>query len=283
PEHPLLDALATAETALDTVAAGSLWSLADNALEHLLAGAHRLVAKATAARLAVVREVDGRDLPTRVGSTSPAAFLRHRLNVRHADGTRLTRLAADLDGPYQATGHALAAGEICADRAEAVVRTLRALPKDLPAEVRSQAEQFLLDHATTTDPAELAALGKALRAQLTDDEPPDDQDPADRRRLTLTDTDHGTVELRGELDTETAGLLRNALDPLTKPVPAPDGTRDPRIEPQRTDVQADAPPGPAVARFPQDVDLYGRTGQRRVRALRQLHDGASCHQSANTP
>lgn len=69
-------------------------------------------------------------------------------------------------------------------------------------------------------------------------------DPADVRRLTLTDTARGTTLLSGELDAEGAALLRTALDGLAAPRPAVDGTLDSR--------------SPARRRADALIDLVGR-------------------------
>ncbi|WP_255649364.1 HNH endonuclease signature motif containing protein [Frankia sp. ArI3] len=53
-------------------------------------------------------------------------------------------------------------------------------------------------------------------------------DPADIRRLTLTDTPAGTTLINGELDAEGAALLRTALDSLAAPQPTNDTTPDRR-------------------------------------------------------
>ncbi|WP_261576303.1 13E12 repeat family protein, partial [Frankia gtarii] len=58
-------------------------------------------------------------------------------------------------------------------------------------------------------------------------------DPADIRRLTLTDTPTGTTVISGELDAEGAALLRTALDSLAAPHPATDGTPDRRSPARR--------------------------------------------------
>ncbi|WP_256789238.1 HNH endonuclease signature motif containing protein [Frankia sp. AvcI1] len=58
-------------------------------------------------------------------------------------------------------------------------------------------------------------------------------DPADIRRLTLTDTPAGTTLLSGELDAEGAAMLRTALDSLAAPHPAVDGTSDSRSPARR--------------------------------------------------
>jgi hypothetical protein len=231
-EHHLLGELSAVEAALGRLGEDAWWALPDGGLEQALTTGHRLLATANALVLKLIREVDGRDLPTRSGATSTAAYLRGRLNLSLPAAGRTTRLAAALDSEFTLTGQALAAGTVNLEQADAVVKAVQNLPKTVPADVPARAEQFLLGHAETLDAQALAALGRALKDKYTD---PDDDpgDPADRRRLRLTDTPHDTVELRGELDHETAGLLRSALDPLSRPVPGPDGALDPRTADQR--------------------------------------------------
>lgn len=58
-------------------------------------------------------------------------------------------------------------------------------------------------------------------------------DPQAVRSLTFSDTAQGTTMIQGELDAESAALLRTALDTLSAPLPAQDGTRDSRSPTRR--------------------------------------------------
>ncbi|WP_235488962.1 HNH endonuclease signature motif containing protein, partial [Frankia sp. AvcI1] len=70
------------------------------------------------------------------------------------------------------------------------------------------------------------------------------EDPAGRRGLWLSELPDGMTRISGELEAEAAALLRTALDSLSAPRPAFDGTLDPR--------------NPARRRADALVDLLGR-------------------------
>ncbi|MCM3887621.1 HNH endonuclease signature motif containing protein [Frankia sp. R82] len=59
------------------------------------------------------------------------------------------------------------------------------------------------------------------------------RDPRAARSLTFSDTSNGTTVIHGELDAESAALLRTALDALSAPAPAQNGERDPRSPARR--------------------------------------------------
>jgi hypothetical protein len=54
-----------------------------------------------------------------------------------------------------------------------------------------------------------------------------------RRELRMVDLGDGLTRLSGQLDTESAAVLRSALNPLAAPNPDVDGTADPRTAAQR--------------------------------------------------
>ena len=83
--------------------------------------------------------------------------------------------------------------------------------------------QYAATHlATWLDPDRGERLGKEERAQAT------------RREFRLRPNPDGSSRPEGYLDKEATALLAAALDPLAKPRPAADGTRDPRSAAQRT-------------------------------------------------
>jgi hypothetical protein len=59
------------------------------------------------------------------------------------------------------------------------------------------------------------------------------EDPARRRKLSISELSDGMTRISGELDPEAAALLRTALDPLAAPRPAVDGALDPRSPARR--------------------------------------------------
>jgi Domain of unknown function (DUF222) len=199
-----------------------LWSLSDEELLVVLAAGERAVAKVAAARLALVREADGRDLASRSGAASTAALLRWRLRLTPTEAKARVDLAAALDGPLAATRAALAAGDISVEHAQVIRRTMRALPADLPSATVRDAEATLVGDAANFDAKELALLGTHLRNVINPRELADrERRAAKARELRIIDQGDGTHRITGILDNEAAATLRSALDPLAAPRSSP--------------------------------------------------------------
>ncbi|MGI8528852.1 MAG: DUF222 domain-containing protein [Geodermatophilaceae bacterium] len=131
------------------------------------------------------------------------------------------------------TGQALAAGRVTLGQAGVVVRAVQALPADLDPGITARAEADLIGRAAQFDAEQLARLGEhilqvvapqigeAIEARRLAEQ---EARAAGRREFTITADGHGLEWLRGRLDTESAAILKAALDPLSAPRPnAADG------------------------------------------------------------
>ncbi|MGH3713982.1 MAG: DUF222 domain-containing protein, partial [Micromonosporaceae bacterium] len=95
-------------------------------------------------------------------------------------------------------------------------------------ELRELAQAQLLEWAELFDPVELTKLGRRIEAHVAPGlaEGREAARLAElekrawrRRELRFTPDGHGTVHVRGRLDTESAAIVQRALDPLAKPRP----------------------------------------------------------------
>ncbi|MGI5525018.1 DUF222 domain-containing protein [Micromonospora sp. CA-259024] len=133
---------------------------------------------------------------------------------------------------------ALLSGAITVEQGRVVAETIAALPVGAGPEVADKATQLLVAWADRFDPAILSRLGERVLTHVA----PDLADQAElaalerateraeaRRHVTLSEQRNGQVRLSGSLDTETASLLREAIDPLC----APAGEHDDRSPGQR--------------------------------------------------
>ncbi|MDT3438189.1 DUF222 domain-containing protein [Pseudofrankia sp. BMG5.37] len=231
---------------LEELGGANLWALSEAEALELLDRVERARRLLAALLLAVVRDLNGRDLRGMFGEEdlpSTADLLRWHLKSRPADARRTVTLARDLDGPYRRTGQALAAADISHEQATVIAGALNSLPGDTPTEQRDWAESFLLDQAQHLDAGDLAQLGKTIRGRLQDQlhppgsDPTDDGDQARRRELHLTDQPDGTTRIHGTLDAEGAAALRAALEPLSRPRPLGENPEDHRTVAQ---LRADA-------------------------------------------
>ena len=251
--HPVVTAVEVISAALDQTVDADVWALSDDDISAVLAELEALAARQAELSLRVVREADARDLGRRMGAPSTAAWLRHRLRLRPGEARTRVTLANRLD-PHAdaladwaanvssrsaswsmpATAAALTRGACSVEHASVVAKIMAALPESLSAEQLQVAEEQLAGWATEFDPGEVANLGRSL-IHLLDADSLDDREQGayERRSLALTDRGDGSTRVSGQLDNESAAILRAALDPLAAPAPAADGEKDPRTSGQR--------------------------------------------------
>jgi hypothetical protein len=224
------------------VAAAPVYPLTDVELLALVAGLEAAERMLVAAKLAAVREVDGRGLAVARGASCTAVWLREALGVSIPAARRLQGLAADLDG-LAVVREALAGGAISVEQARAVADSVHELPGQVGPDLVGKAAVALVDAAAEFDPVQLRRLGARILAHVA----PQIADEVDRRRLerderaavagrgfTLACDGHGGLRLSGRLDAEAAAVVTAALDPLCPPGGlAPAGIPDPRSPAQR--------------------------------------------------
>ncbi|NYH44703.1 hypothetical protein HNR22_004430 [Micromonospora jinlongensis] len=234
----MVEELAQADDAVAACVDDATWALADDELVAALDAAHRLEQRLAAVTLALVREIDGRGTARAQGASSTAVWLRERLRLTVPAARRLVDLAAALDTGNPGIRQALADGRITLDQARVIADTVTTVHTSAGAQVADKAVGVLTDWAGQFDPTLLRKLG----TRILDHVAPDIADAAaqaaleaDARRatrdrhVTISALADGRLRLTGILDSETAGLLRAAIDPLT----APSGPDDQRCAGQR--------------------------------------------------
>ncbi|MEU7585628.1 DUF222 domain-containing protein [Micromonospora sp. NPDC049230] len=231
----MVEALALADEAVSTCVDDATWALAEDELVAALDATHRLEQRLAAVKLALVREIDSRGTARAQGASSTAVWLRERLHLTISAARRLVDLAAALDTGNPEVRAALANGDITVDQARVIADTVATVHAAAGAEAADKAVGVLTDWANQFDPTLLRKLG----TRILDHVAPDIADAAAQaaleaearrasrdRHLTLTELSDGRLRLTGILDTETAGLLRTTIDPLTAPG-GPDDQRSP--------------------------------------------------------
>ncbi|MET8234201.1 DUF222 domain-containing protein [Micromonospora sp. NPDC005298] len=229
------EALAQAEEAIAACADAPTWAAAEPDLIAALDAAHRIEQRLAAAKLAVIRELDGRGTPIAQGATSTAVWLRERLRLTVPAARRLVDLAAALDTGNPGVRQALADADITVDQARVIADTVATVQGVAGTQAADKAVGVLVDWAGRFDPNLLRTLG----TRILDHVAPDIADAAAKaalaaearratrdRHLTLSEQTDGRLRLSGTLDTEAAALLRAAIDPLTAPS-SPDDERSP--------------------------------------------------------
>ncbi len=229
PRHRWVVLLERMGARLGEESAAPVWSMRPDEMAEVLGAVHTVKAQLDALSLAVVREADRQDVAKTVGGANTAAWLSGTLRLRPEEAGRAVKLARDLDTVLPSTREALAAGEISAEHAEVIARSVRKLPAEAGLEKRAEAEQLLVGDARIFDPKDLAGLGREILKRV-------DPDHADRilarqfaaeeasaereREIVLYDDPYSiSTFLRGKLDPVTNEMFRVALEPLSKPRP----------------------------------------------------------------
>ncbi|MET7947197.1 DUF222 domain-containing protein [Micromonospora sp. NPDC005324] len=231
----MVEELALADDAVAACVDAAAWALPEHDLIAALDAAHRLEQRLAAVTLTLVREIDGRGTARTQGASSTAVWLRERLRLTVPAARRLIDLATALDTGNPGIRQALADGAISLDQARVIADTVDTVSTSADAETADKAVGVLVGWAAQFDPTLLRKLG----TRILDHVAPDLADAAAQaaldaearratrdRHLTLSTLTDGRLRLTGTLDTETAGLLRAAIDPLTAPS-GPDDSRSP--------------------------------------------------------
>ncbi|MDG4782957.1 DUF222 domain-containing protein [Micromonospora sp. WMMD961] len=234
----MVEGLAQAEDAVAACADSAPWALAEPHLIAALDAVHRLDQRLAAVKLALVRELDGRGTATAQGASSTAVWLRERLRLTVPAARRLVDLATTIDTGNPGVRQALADATITLDQARVIAETVDTVQTTAGADAADKAVGVLVDWAGQFDPT----LLRKLSTRILDHVAPEVADAAAKaaleaqarraardRHLTLSTMSDGRLRLTGTLDTETGGLLRAAIDPLT----APSGPGDRRSPGQR--------------------------------------------------
>ncbi|MGC4768105.1 DUF222 domain-containing protein [Micromonospora sp. DT44] len=234
----MLRALAQAGDGVDACADTAPWALSDDELLAALDASHALAQRLATIQLALVRELDGRGLAVAQGASSTAVWLRERLRLSGRSARQLVQLAATIDAAPPTVRAALLDGSLTVEQGKVVAETIADLPVEAGPEVAEKATELLIAWADRFDPTTLSRLGERVLAHVA----PDLADEAElaaldraaeraeaRRHVTLSEPKDGQVRLTGNLDIETASLLREAVDPLC----APAGEHDDRSPGQR--------------------------------------------------
>ncbi|MET8257820.1 DUF222 domain-containing protein [Micromonospora sp. NPDC005205] len=231
----MLEELAQADDAVAACVDAPAWALPEHELIAALDAAHRLQHRLAAVTLTLIREVDGRSTPRAQGASCTAVWLRERLRLTVPAARRLIDLAIALDTGNPGIRQALADGHLSLDQARVITDTAATVQATAGMQAADKAVSLLTDWASQFDPTHLRKLG----TRILDHVAPDIADAAAQaaldtearratrdRHLTLSEQTDGRLRLTGTLDTETAGLFRAAIDPLTAPS-GPDDTRSP--------------------------------------------------------
>ena len=204
-----------------------------------------LTRRAGAAQLRLIADVDQRHLAVEHGYPHTAALLHDAWNVAPALAKRRVALARDLAPGRALSGEVLPAvfaqtaaahdtGTISAEHAQVIITAIDTLPSALAAIHDTAIEARLVTDAALLDPPRLAKLARRVTDHLDPDGVLHDEAHRDRTRdLSIHQRRDGSARITGELTAPCAEKLLTVLDTLARPLPAQDGTLDPRTATQR--------------------------------------------------
>ncbi len=235
--NPVLDAYADfvlAQAALRAAVDEHLHEVEDSELIRLLRAHDRAEARDASVGLDLIWEATARDLPHRVGASSPSAWLSGLLTMHPSTAAEWVRTALAMERHCPATYDLLAAGDISFERAAAVTAVVTDLPKGATENQIAKAEKYLLERAPTSNSLALRKLHKRVEDHVD----PDglltrERTAAHKRGLSIRDNHDGTQTVRWTDRDERIAKFKAALNPLAAPQPAHDGTKDPRTPDQR--------------------------------------------------
>ncbi|MGN6300056.1 MAG: DUF222 domain-containing protein [Angustibacter sp.] len=248
-----LDAvLSDLDDALDRLSDLPLWQLPDPALKTVAAALDRARRRTDGQTIRLLGEVDGRGIPGMDGTKTAGNWLLSvvpDLKPGQAGtlGKRAEKLYRSTLSPELApTRAAVEAGSLRAHQEHLIVATVEQItppnlpadhPDAVPAEVIQQAQNLLIEYAPALSPRDFDRLVTELRHTLdplADDRLAKDEKAQQRRRNFVMVTDaSGMTFVEGLLTKECGAALKTALDAWSAPMPAADGTLDPRSPGQR--------------------------------------------------
>ena len=223
--HPVTRALAGARDQLHAVAEVPIWSMDAAETTAAIHELNALAAQVAELQARVLHHADRTDVATNTGATSTANWYAHQTQTTRPAAHRKMRLSKALE-KHDLTRQALAEGRIHTEQAEAILNALADLPDNLDPELLTQAEQHLLEQATSFDAKALKQLGRRIlevacpeaadahEAMLLDRE---ERDAQAATRLVMYQDGHGKVHGRFTLDTLTGAMLKKHLFALAAP------------------------------------------------------------------
>jgi Domain of unknown function (DUF222) len=164
---PLLRAVDRIGLLLDEVAELNPMYLTTGQKEELLVALERQTRRLTA--LSVKTLAAAGDVADRHGTRHAAAWLAHETRQDPDAGRRAHRLAEGLDQRWPILGQAYAAGAVSTAQVRVIGRALDDLPADLDPDLRTRAEEHLVEQAAHFCPRDLKVLGRRVLEVLAPD------------------------------------------------------------------------------------------------------------------
>ncbi|WP_373566593.1 DUF222 domain-containing protein [Brevibacterium sp. 91QC2O2] len=154
------------------------------------------------------------------------ATARRRVRFARAIGAGRSLTGARLEPAYPHVALALADGGVSVDQAQAVIREIEKIPRQVRHVHHATAERLLVDTVPSVDVDQIRVLGTRIRAYLDPDGRFAEVPPlVDEYHVTVTPRRNGAWNLTGLLDPVTGGKLHGLLTNRQEPgAPVEDAT-----------------------------------------------------------
>lgn len=231
--------------AVDALFAVELVALSEADELELSRGVEREVRRLAGFDHQLVADLDTRNVAFGLGCKNTATLLtmlhridpgaaRHRVVAARNCAQRVGISGEILPPIFPAVAAAVVDGSIGPAQARIISDTVEALPADVQAEHGDRIERSLVADAQRFEPRLLRLIGRRYVDTYDQDGRLASDDDRERRRfLDLRQRADGTVSGSFQTDAVTGEALLTVLDALGRPLPAEDGTADPRSARQR--------------------------------------------------
>ena len=151
------------EDELKTVRDQPAWSMGPAQTRAAMVELTRLEAQITELQLRVAGHGQTIEAEAESGATSTANWWAHATRQTRPAAHRKTKLAAALGSEaFEPTRVALAEGRLLVDQAQVIIAAVQALPTDLDAQIKANAEATLVRYAEHHDAQQLRILGNRI-------------------------------------------------------------------------------------------------------------------------
>lgn len=223
-QHPIERCVDAIGAALDEAAGSRATYVPRSGRRSVLLELSRLISRLEALRASVL--VASGDVAEEDAARDAGAWLSHSARLSRSEGRRLHLLSQALDERYAVLAAAFTAGDVSRAQAEVIAFALDALPGDLDASVRRDAERHLVEQAADFGPRELRVLGQRVLEVVAPDAAEEherqrveaDERRARRRmRVVRRDLGGGLVRITADLPALHAELLFTQLHAYASP------------------------------------------------------------------
>lgn len=235
--HPVLAAAASCASALKSVTDTNPTFMTSDDKATALVELARVEAQVAELRLRVM--ADAGDLAGNSAHRDAAGWVHHHTRARFEDTRADLRLAVALARRYAVLAAAMREGAANLAQAHVIATALDDLPREIPTDIVTKAEETLVGHCADLDPRQLARLGR----RIVDVVAPEIAEAAEakrlaeleahahrRTRLSLRRCGDGTTRLSGLLPDAAATRLATYLEAFTNPRKHVDGV-DEEVDP----------------------------------------------------